>query len=182
VHKTLGLISDVGFPDPAAIYGAFPHRLSGGMCEMALIAMALAQAPKLLVADEPTKWLDAIAAKTVLRVLHEAAAQAGLLMITHDLGAASSCNRMAVMYAGEIVEEGFTREVLDFPLHFYTGGLLQARPSRGMKPLRSAGLHLVDGEWGCRFRNRCDGADEKCEVHPRLRERMGRRKVRCHHA
>jgi peptide/nickel transport system ATP-binding protein len=181
-RRALEFLARVGFSDPAAIYGAYPHRLSGGMCEMALIAMAVSTEPMLIIADEPTKGLDVVSRKRILSVLHTMAAGASLIMITHDMKAASTCGRVAVMYSGEIVEEGPASEVLELPLHFYTRGLLEAHPSRGMKPIRDSDSDLEETTVGCGFRTRCDGADEQCEVHPPLRDLGGGRKVRCRHA
>ena len=104
--RALEYLEIAGFTDPQAIYHSYPHRLSGGMCERALIAMAVSVEPELIIADEPTKGLDAPAKKAVLDLLHRLSGSAAMIMITHDFKAALTCERMAVMYAGEIVEEG----------------------------------------------------------------------------
>jgi peptide/nickel transport system ATP-binding protein len=181
-QRALDFLKRVGFSDPSAIYDAYPHRLSGGMCEMALIAMAVSTEPKLIIADEPTKGLDAVSRKRILTVLRTMADRAALILVTHDMRAASTCGRVAVMYSGEIVEEGPASEVLELPLHVYTRGLLEAHPSRSMKPIRGSDSGLDERVLGCGFRTRCEGADQQCQDHPALRDLGGGRKVRCHHA
>lgn len=181
-ERALEYLAKVGFPDPASIYNSYPHRLSGGMCERALIAMAVSVEPELIIADEPTKGLDALSRKNILAMLHQMAGDSSMIMITHDFKAAATCNRLAVMYSGEIVEEGTTASVLDSPQHFYTKGLLDAQPSRSMKPIQGQHSLLSHNDIGCRFRERCAAADTVCWTHPLLRETCGRGKVRCHHA
>ena len=181
-RRALEFLSRVGFSDPTAAYNSYPHRLSGGLCEMALIAMAVSVEPKLLVADEPTKGLDVLSRKKILSVLQAMAVNTAMIMITHDIGAASICERMAVMYAGEIVEEGPTAELLASPLHFYTKGLLNAHPCRGLKPIPAETPDAVRVNTGCRFKNRCEAADPSCEAPPSWRSFNGRWRVRCHHA
>jgi peptide/nickel transport system ATP-binding protein len=181
-QRAIDFLGKAGFPDPAAIYESYPHRLSGGMCERALIAMAVSVEPELIIADEPTKGLDALSRKNILAMLHKMAEGASMIMITHDFKAAATCNRLAVMYSGEIVEEGTTASVLESPKHFYTKGLLEAQPSRSMKPIKGRHSLLSHKDAGCRFRGRCDAADTVCKTPPLLRELDGRGKVRCHHA
>lgn len=181
-QRALDYLAKAGFLDPVSIYESYPHRLSGGMCERALIAMALSVEPELIIADEPTKGLDSISRKNILVMLHKMAEGASMIMITHDLKAAATCKRMAVMYSGEIVEEGMTASVLEFPRHPYTKGLLEAQPSRGMRPIKGMHSLLSRMDGGCRFRNRCDAADNVCKTHPLLRELDGNGRVRCHHA
>ena len=181
-QRSLEYLAKAGFPDPASIYGSYPHRLSGGMCERALIAMAVSVEPELIIADEPTKGLDALSRKNILAMLHQMAGESSMIMITHDFKAAATCDRIAVMYSGEIVEEGATTSILESPKHFYTKGLLNAQPSMGMKPIRGRHSLLSHNEIGCRFRGRCDAADAICNTPPLLRDLDGRGKVRCHHA
>ena len=181
-QRALDFLARVGFSDPNAAYHSYPHRLSGGMCEMALIAMAVSVEPKLLVADEPTKGLDTLSRQKILSVLQTMTADTAMIMITHDIGAASICERMAVMYAGEIVEEGPAAEVLKSPLHFYTRGLFNAHPCRGLKPIRAGNPDPAKINSGCRFQNRCEAADKNCEAPPLWQDISGRRRVRCHHA
>jgi peptide/nickel transport system ATP-binding protein len=180
--RALEYLGKAGFPEPRAIFDSYPHRMSGGMCERALIAMATATEPDLLIADEPTKGLDALSRKNLLDMLHRMAGGSTLVMITHDFKAAATCKRIAVMYSGEIVEAGPTAIVLGHPAHHYTRGLLDAQPSRGMKPI--PGRHTIGSHKseGCRFRARCHRATEKCGIHPQLREIEDYRLVRCHDA
>jgi peptide/nickel transport system ATP-binding protein len=180
--RAMEYLSLVGFSDPEQIYESYPHRLSGGMSERALIAMALSVEPELVIADEPTKGLDAMSRKNILRMLHKLAKDASMIMITHDLKAAETCQRLAVMYSGEIVEEGPTDIVLSHPRHTYTSGLIDAQPSRGMKPIKGRHDLLSHKARGCRFRERCEAASNQCGDHPLLREIEDCRKVRCCHA
>lgn len=180
--RALEYLSLAGFSDPEPIYESYPHRLSGGMCERALIAMALSVEPVLVIADEPTKGLDSLSRKNILDMLHRIAGDASMIMITHDLKAAMTCERLAVMYSGEIVEEGPTDMVLSQPKHVYTMGLIDAQPSRGMKPIKGRHDLLSHRSSGCRFSERCELASPSCIDHPQLREVGSCWKVRCCHA
>jgi peptide/nickel transport system ATP-binding protein len=181
-RRALDYLGRVGFPEPRAIFDSYPHRLSGGMCERALIAMSASTEPDLIIADEPTKGLDALSRKNILDMLHKMTAGSTLIMITHDFKAAATCKRIAVMYSGEIVEAGLTRTVLENPAHRYTRGLIDAQPSRGMRPI--PGRHTIGSHKseGCRFRDRCDSGRNDCGRHPLLREIEDDRLVRCHYA
>lgn len=180
--RALDYLSLSGFADPGMIYESYPHRLSGGMCERALIAMALSAEPELVIADEPTKGLDALSRRNILRMLHDLVSDASMIMITHDLKAAETCGRLAVMYSGEIVEEGQTHAVLESPSHPYTRGLIDAQPSRGMKPIRGRHTILSHQAEGCRFKDRCDMASDRCSTPPPMKEVEISRRVRCHYA
>jgi len=180
--RALEYLSLAGFSEPEQIFETYPHRLSGGMCERALIAMMLSVEPELVIADEPTKGLDALSRKNILGMLHKLAKDASMIMITHDLKAAETCGRLSVMYSGEIVEEGPTEIVMNHPRHFYTKGLIEAQPSRGMKPIKGRhNLHSHNAE-GCRFKDRCAAASNECNNHPPLSKAEDNRKVRCCHA
>ena len=171
-ERTLDLLARVGLPDPARIARAYPHQLSGGMRQRALIAMAVSCEPALLVADEPTTALDVTVQARILDLLGSLREEAGmaLLVISHDLAVVSQvADRIAVMYAGRIVESGPTADVLRAPRHPYTEGLLRAVPSlRGPK----RGLAVIPGRvpspsaWpaGCRFHPRCPHAWDRCRV------------------
>ena len=170
--------------------GSYPHQLSGGMRQRALIAMALACGPALLVADEPTSALDPVAQVGIVDLLRRLREEGvALLLATHDLGlAARLCDRIAVLYAGRIVERGTAAEVLARPRHPYTLGLLRSLPP----PLGSrsdARLQPVAGSvpspWatltGCRFRDRCPRAESDCAAaEPDLVESAGS-EVACFH-
>lgn len=181
-QRALEYLGKVGFEDPRSIYDSYPHRLSGGMCERALIAMATSTEPDILIADEPTKGLDALSRKSILSMLFKMSEGSTLIMITHDLKAAAACKRIVVMYSGEIVETGLTGIVLDHPKHFYTRGLVDAQPSRGMIPIKGRHTIASHRSTGCRFRDRCDHAGEECVCHPALKEIDDYRSVRCHYA
>jgi len=137
--RALALFEKVRLPDPTRIFRAYPHELSGGQKQRVMIAMALAGRPRLLIADEPTTALDVTVQKTILDLLRELRAEAGLsmLFISHDLGVISEiADRVAVMHQGEIVETGQVAEVLENPAHPYTRGLLACRPSLHRKVQR----------------------------------------------
>ena len=196
VHGTTGgdeaktakrLLQEVGLPDPARGMEAYPHQLSGGMRQRALIAIALAGEPDLLVADEPTSALDATLQLQILDLLAELGRtrRLGVLLITHDFGVVRhASDRVVVFYAGETVEEGVTEAVLGEPLHPYTRALMAALPYGGQPKERFGVLpgqapDPFHRESGCTFRERCPLAEARCEVHPRL-EKTGRtRRVRC---
>ncbi len=181
------LLAEAGLPRAEARLDDHPHRLSGGERQRVLLAMALACRPDLLVADEPTTALDVTVQARILERLAELRRSLGmaLLLITHDLGVvAAVCDRVAVMYAGEIVEEGSVEDVLRAPRHPYTRGLLDSLPSAvGGGRLRPIpGSVPPAGAWpeGCRFRDRCPHAREACGRPQALAEVRGRGgRVRC---
>ncbi len=168
--RALLLFKQVGIPDPEARLDAYPHQLSGGIRQRVMIAMALATRPKLLIADEPTTALDVTIQAQILKLLKELQAELNMaiLLITHDLGVVNELSdRIAVMYAGKIVEQGLRGDVLGDPKHPYTQGLLRSMPARAT---RGQALHEIKGtvpaisEWpkGCRFSTRCPHAFEPC--------------------
>lgn len=171
-ERILGLLDDVGLPDPARAADAYPCELSGGQCQRVMLAMALAADPALLVADEPTTALDVTTQRRILGVMDGLARKRGmaLLLITHNLGiVASYMQRLYVMYAGRIVESGPVRDVLAAPAHPYTQGLLAAVPSLRLdKPrLRDIpGTVPPPGRFppGCAFAPRCPHATEACSA------------------
>ena len=166
----LALLGEVGLPDPASSYGAYPHELSGGQRQRALIAIALAGQPDLLIADEATTALDVTVQAQVLETLDRLRASHGMaiLLITHDLGlGAGRADRVAVMYAGQIVEEASTASLFDAPGHPYTRALFRAIPRLEsavdqLTPIQG-GVPLPE-EWhpGCRFQPRCREALDRC--------------------
>ena len=166
----VALLGEVGLPDPATTYAAYPHELSGGQRQRALIAIALAGQPDLLIADEATTALDVTIQAQVLETLDRLRATRGMavLLITHDLGiVAGRADRVAVMYAGQIVEEAATAQLFQAPAHPYTRALFRAIPR-----LESAAVELtpiqgsvpLPDEWypGCRFQPRCSEALPQC--------------------
>jgi peptide/nickel transport system ATP-binding protein len=168
--RALALFKQVGIPDPEARLDAYPHQLSGGIRQRVMIAMALATRPRLLIADEPTTALDVTIQAQILKLLKELQAEfkMAILLITHDLGVVNELSdRIAVMYAGKIVEQGLRRDVLGDPKHPYTQGLLRsmpARASRGQALEEIKGTVPAISEWpkGCRFSTRCPRAFEPC--------------------
>ena len=149
-----------GFEDPQSILDTYPHRLSGGMSQRAMIAMCMSVEPSLVIADEPTKGLDESVRESVLNLLFSDTWDTSILMITHDLYSASRCGKMMVMYGGRCVEYGDSRDILNDPLHPYTRGLLDSDPSRGLRPIPFPSRDLMPGE--CVFANRCAYSCEGC--------------------
>lgn len=180
--EAIRLLGDLGFDNPAQAALQYPHEFSGGMRERILIAIALACQPDLVIADEPTAGLDAQVKAQILRLIRKVVADRTFLLITHDIGSAHLlCSRIAVMYAGEIVEEGSVHEILSLPLHPYTQGLLSSLPSAGLHPIPGMSPSPAHLPGGCRFCQRCSSATNRCsDEHPRLYNR-GLRRVRCFH-
>jgi oligopeptide/dipeptide ABC transporter ATP-binding protein len=169
-RRTLELFARVRIPDPEQRFESYPHQLSGGLKQRVMIAMALALRPRLLVADEPTTALDVTIQAQILELLRELQRDLGtaILLITHDLAVVNElADRIAVMYAGRIVEEGVREEILARARHPYTQGLLRAIPSLGRRGERLAeipGVVPPAREWpqGCPFRARCPRALAEC--------------------
>jgi peptide/nickel transport system ATP-binding protein len=168
--RVLELLADVGIPQPARACGAYPHELSGGMRQRVMIAMAMACGPRLLIADEATTALDVTIQAQILELLASLQASSGMAMIfiSHDLGVvAQTCDRVAVMYAGRIVEEAPTAALFRAPSHPYDRGLLGAIPRlserrRRLTPIRGQVALPGADATGCRFANRCDLAQDRC--------------------
>ena len=191
--RALELLGLVRIADPERRLDEYPHQLSGGMRQRAMIAMALACEPELLIADEPTTALDVTIQAQILTLLADLRQRLGMaiLLITHDLGVvAETCDHVAVMYAGKIVEQAPAAELFARPLHPYTIGLLAARPEHQAgtgRPLAAIpGMVPQPGEItiGCRFHPRCPFAREpRCFADsPELRGLAASHLVRCHHA
>ena len=172
--EAVRLLEEVGISAPRERVDEYPHRLSGGMSQRVMIAMALACDPALLIADEPTTALDPTVQAQILELLARLRAERGMavLLISHDLRVvAELCDRIAVMYAGRIVETGSVEEVFTAPAHPYTRALLDAMPmgARGGRALRVIpGTVPSPTAWpeGCRFRPRCPVAFARCEREP----------------
>ena len=183
------LLKKVGIPDPDRRLKDYPHQMSGGMRQRALIAMAVACAPRLLIADEPTTALDVTIQAQILALLKELVQDTGtaLVMITHDLGVvAGLCDEVNVLYAGRIVERGERHELFADPRHPYTNGLLASIPRldapRGerLTPIPGSVADNLPWDSACAFAPRCSQPVDAC-VHttPALDE-TGRRSLRCH--
>ena len=161
-----------GFTDPDRVLNSYPHELSGGMLQRVCIVMALLPKPKLIIADEPTTALDVTVQAQVLAVLKDMAEKTGtaVLLITHNMGIVSQyAHRVAVMYAGRIVEEGPVREVINHPMHPYTQGLLAAIPEshsdlRTLASIPGSVPHPKDFAKGCRFADRCSHCADECKT------------------
>ena len=182
-------LARVGIPSPEERLDAYPHQLSGGMRQRVCIALALLHRPALVVADEPTTALDVTIQAQILYEVQKLAAETGTawIWITHDLSIVSGlADRVAVMYAGRLVEEGPVDRVLDSPAHPYTRGLIGASPA-GREP--GTPLQQISGgmpslmalDPGCSFRARCDRAATDCAVLPFATGVQGGGWVRCHH-
>jgi len=182
LERAAEMLEVVGIPDPRARVRHFPHEFSGGMRQRAAIAMALVCEPRLLIADEPTTALDVTVQAQVLELLRDLQQRFGMavLFITHNLGVvADLCDRVAVMYAGQLVESADVHALFEAPGHPYTEGLLRAMPQLGR---RGEALAVVPGvpprpaamPAGCRFHPRCPYATEACRSRaPALRRLAG---------
>jgi oligopeptide/dipeptide ABC transporter ATP-binding protein len=183
------LLGYVGLPNPVQTLRQYPHELSGGMRQRVMIAMALANNPKLLIADEPTTALDVTIQAQILDLIKRLQKETGMsvLLITHDLGiVAKVADHVAVMYAGQIVEDATTRDLFRDPRHPYTRGLFASLPSRSR---RGQDLSTLEGivpaatNWpaACRFEPRCSCRWPACRtVIPRAHPSGSDRPVRCH--
>ena len=183
-REAIRVLSELGFDDPELAATRYPHEFSGGMRERILIALALVCRPHLVIADEPTAGLDAQVRARILKLIQsQISGNRTLFLITHDLGAASFlCDRIAVMYAGEVVECGLAKEVLSLPLHPYTQGLIASLPSAGLHPIPGMSPSPASLPRGCRFCERCPAALDRCDCdHPDLFLSEGARQVRCFH-
>jgi oligopeptide/dipeptide ABC transporter ATP-binding protein len=175
-ERALHLLQEVGMPDPAERLKAYPHQLSGGMRQRVMIAIALAAEPEILVADEPTTALDVTVQAQILEVLDRLRTSRGMavLLITHDLGiVAGRADRVAVMYAGQIIEATTTSRLFANPSHPYTQGLFASVPRisgplKRLTPIRGSVPAAAAWPSGCRFRPRCPKAFDKSEWEPPL--------------
>ncbi len=171
-QRTLDLLAQVGIPDPKKRYSDYPHQMSGGMSQRVMIAMAIACAPKLLIADEPTTALDVTIQAQILDLLLElqSSHNMGLILITHDMGVvAETAHRVAVQYAGQQVEMQPVIELFEHPRHPYTSALLSALPERAGNDARLPTIPgVVPGQFdrphGCLFNPRCSYADDLCKT------------------
>ncbi len=179
----------VGISSPDERLQSYPHQFSGGMRQRVAIAIALLHKPDLIIADEPTTALDVTIQAQILSEVQNLCAKSGtaLIWITHDLAVVSGlADRLAVMYAGRIIEEGPTAEIIASPRHPYTRGLIDSVPQgkrhgamltqiKGMTP------SLLKLPQGCKFAPRCPRAEQDCQVEPLLEPAGADRKLRCHH-
>ncbi|MCA9062297.1 MAG: ABC transporter ATP-binding protein [Planctomycetaceae bacterium] len=189
--RVIELLKMVEIPGAEQRAGEYPHQLSGGMRQRVVIAIALACEPEILIADEPTTALDVTIQAQVLKLINNLRERTGaaVVLITHDLGVvAQTCDRVVVMYAGQVVETAPIHDLFHDPAHPYTKALLESIPRSGHKQA-GARLKTIPGllpalsnmPTGCRFAERCEGRQPQCEAQlPELREFCGIRSVRCH--
>jgi len=197
LYKTIEMLQAVSIPDPKTRINEYPHQLSGGMRQRVMIAMALSCNPSLLIADEPTTALDVTIQAQILDLLNKLKEDYNLsmLLVTHDLGVvAEVADRVAVMYAGKIVESASTRELFDQPLHPYTQGLFRSVPKLDFDrdSVSSKRLHTINGTVpnlaklppGCAFEPRCSKSVPDCKNHGLLKSLTrvsSNHEVRCIH-
>ncbi|MDD4281320.1 MAG: ABC transporter ATP-binding protein [Candidatus Methanofastidiosa archaeon] len=186
--KAVEMLELVGIPDPQSRMKKYPHELSGGMRQRVMIAMALACEPSLLIADEPTTALDVTIQAQILTLMEDLKRtfDTAILLITHDLGVvAQHCANVAVMYAGNIVEQGSVYDIFDDPRHPYTQGLIRSVPSLDravtrLEVMEGTVPNLIDPPKGCRFRPRCTVCGPEClATFPDLRFITESHLVRC---
>ena len=180
------ILGEMKIPDPARVAKMHPYELSGGMAQRVVIAMALGCNPELLIADEPTTNLDVTVQAQILELIRDLKGKFGssILYITHDLGVvAELCDRVAVMYAGDIVELADVEAIYKRPLHPYTQGLLGSIPQPGKEFISIKGEvpSLIKPPKGCRFNPRCQKTTESClNTKPKFVEVEKEHYVRCH--
>lgn len=184
--RSVALLKAVGLPDPASRYHSFPHELSGGMCQRIIIAMGLANSPELILSDEPTSGLDVTISMQILDLMRQSVEElnSALLLVSRDLGViANYCQRVSVIYAGQVVEEAGIFDFFDQPVHPYSRHLIRAAeaardPERAKKT--NATSTLQRSETGCRYANRCPIALDACRAQViELAEFSGGHLVRC---
>ena len=186
-NKAKKLLNDVQIPNPERVMMMYPHELSGGMRQRISIAIALSNDPEIIIADEPTTALDVTVQAQILRILDQLRKERDLsiIFISHDFGVISQiCDRIIVMYAGEIVEEGQSTEILNNPQHPYTASLIKCVPQLGE---RNAELYSIKGSpplldnlpHGCKFAARCDSVKSKCKENNISLKTSTKRAVRC---
>jgi peptide/nickel transport system ATP-binding protein len=179
--KAIEMLDAVRIPSPSQRTNEYPHEFSGGMKQRVMIAMGLACNPSLIIADEPTKGLDVTIKSQIIRLLKEVTEETAMLIITHDLGVARAlCDRIALMYAGELVEFAPAGEMFEAPLHPYTRGFLGSLPRNGLVPIPGMSPSLINLPDGCRFHPRCANAKAICrKKHPDMIEIEDGHFVRC---
>ena len=169
-EKVIHLFQDVKMPDARERVNSYPHELSGGMRQRVMIAMMLSRNPKLLIADEPTTALDVTIEAQILEILRELKEKrnTSIMLITHNFGlVAEAADRIAVMYAGEIIETGDVYEIFEHPMHPYTRLLMQALPRKTkkegrLKTIEGSVPRILEKKSECRFANRCPYAKDRC--------------------
>mgnify|MGYP006089972799 FL=1 len=188
-QKTISLLSDMGIPLPELRVDEYPHSYSGGMRQRAMIAMAMACNPKILIADEPTTALDVTIQAQIFELMAKLKKDynTAIMLITHDMGVvAELADNVAVMYMGNIVESGTADDVLRRPTHPYTKALLDSVPVLGkgknqdIQPIKGSTPDAYDRPIGCQFAPRCNWGDKSCEIMPDILNISPTHEVRCH--
>ena len=191
VEKAVSVMSALGIPNAPKVFHQYPHQLSGGLKQRIVIAMGLCGDPKLLIADEPTTALDVTVQAQIVALFKKTVSKqnVGLIMITHDLGViAHLCDRVAVMYAGSLVETGTVSQVFKHPCHPYTRSLINCIPKMGMA---AESLAAIPGNVpsvrsypdGCRYHPRCEKAEDLCRsIIPQEHDTPSGSRIRCHAA
>jgi peptide/nickel transport system ATP-binding protein len=183
--EAINMLRIMRIPDPERVVDMYPHELSGGMAQRVVIAMALACSPGILIADEPTTNLDVTVQLQILQLIKELKEKfaSSIIYVTHDMGViAEMCDRVAVMYAGNVVEIADVIEIFKKPLHPYTQGLLESipRPGHPFKSIEGTVPSLINPPKGCRFHNRCRYAMDICrKVKPKMAEVEKEHFVQC---
>lgn len=181
--KVLNLLKELFFPNPYKVSQSYPFELSGGMKQRVLASMGIYCNPNWIIADEPTKGLDAIVREQVYETLNKItnSRSCGMLLITHDLMLSKNlCDDIAVMYAGDIVEIGKAYNILENSNHPYTKGLVFSQPHKGLKPMEGSSPSLINPPIGCKFSPRCPNKMPICSsVKPDLYTMENGSKVRC---
>ncbi|BBH23460.1 ABC transporter ATP-binding protein [Paenibacillus baekrokdamisoli] len=187
--ETIGLLGEVGISSPEQIVDVYPHQLSGGMRQRVMIAMAMASNPEVLIADEPTTALDVTIQAQILDLMRKLQQERGtaIILITHDLGVvAEICDRVSIMYAGQIVEQGDVKTLFKEPKHPYTAGLLNSMPQFTGKENRLQAIsgqvpHPTEYTAGCRFAVRCPSRMDACDItEPALYDFGSGHRCKCH--
>ncbi|MEW6155114.1 MAG: ABC transporter ATP-binding protein [Actinomycetota bacterium] len=187
--RAVELLGRVGIPEPDRRAADYPHQFSGGMCQRAMIAMAMANDPDLLIADEPTTALDVTIQAQILDLLRDLQRDKGIgiILITHDLGVvAGLAQEMAVLYAGRVVERGAVGEVYRHPRHPYTRGLLASLPKltagrkASLTPIEGAPPSLLKAPSGCAFHPRCPCSADMCQTEDPVLRQVGPVRSACH--
>jgi peptide/nickel transport system ATP-binding protein len=179
--KAVEILEAVKISEASKRADQYPHELSGGMKERVMIAIGLACNPSFIIADEPSKGLDVATKLQIVDLLKRVTMEKSMMIITHDLGVASMiCDKIAVMYAGEIFEEAPAEAILTSPAHPYTQGFINSLPGRGLRPIPGASPSLIDFPNGCRFHPRCNRAFADCrKSHPEVVRLENGHFVRC---
>ena len=191
-QKGIEMLKMVEMPSAERRYDEYPHQLSGGMRQRVLIAIALCCEPEILIADEPTTALDVTIQAQILQLMNQLRSRTGtaVLLITHDLGVvAQTCDRVVVMYAGQVVETANVSDLFHRPAHPYTSALLKSIPQSGTRTKKGQRLPTIEGlvpglfemPSGCRFADRCEFCEQKCrDEQPAVTEAASDRNFRCH--